>query len=1495
MTTACPPDAELERLLADQLTEAEEKALEAHVVGCAACQCRLEQLTRGVLTLPAGRAGSDRGPEDTPPPGGVLKGVASFLPAQVRLLVQQPAPNPAASVFRPQAQSEHATRQAAAASDAEGGQARCGPAGSRPEAFGRYQVRGVLGSGGFGSVYLCHDTQLDRPVALKVHRGDRDLAPAEAERLLQEARRLARLRHPGIVTVHDTGIDQGRVYIVSDFLDGPSMEEWLRTNRLNWQEAAGLAAAVADALAHAHARLIVHRDVKPANILLTADRRPVLVDFGLALDEAEAGGQEFGVVSGTPAYMSPEQVMGVAHRIDGRTDVYSLSVVLYETLTGHVPFRSSGTHELLRQVLNDEPQPPRQLVGDLPPDLERICLKGLAKRLQDRYTTAADFAEDLRSVVRTAKAAVVPSPGPSSAAASGPRAAPETPPSQRWARGPERRQVTVLVCGCDLFDSEEFLGQLNAEDQAEVLGAFRQSGARAVRRFGGTVVTCDARGLLACFGYPVAHEDTPRQAAQTGLAILEDIGAVNKQVLRNRNFQLKPWVGIHTGLAVVETGEDAVLLAGEPQNVAFWLKGVAEPGQVICTAATQRLIRGYFECVSLGYRMVKGVPQAVELFWLQAPAAMPNAIEVAERSGLTPLIGRDHEVSLLQDRWEQAREGMGQVVQIVGEPGLGKSRLIYTLKKLIEGQAGEPALNLAGQSSSISALVGLDAPIIEWRCSPHYQNTGLYPACDFFERFLGFGRDEAPGAHFDRLVRHLQAYGLGQPDVVPLFASLLSLPLDERFPPVNLPPVREREERFRVLREWLCAYASRRPVLFVVEDLHWVDASTLQFLAQFLAEGLRDRILTVLTFRPEFQTPWPALAHPTSLALNRLTRRQVGELMRKKLRADNLSESLVGLVNDRTSGVPLFVEEFTKVVQESGLLDRMEGDGARAPALPAHEVPASLQDLVMARLDRLASGPEVARLAAALGREFSYDLLAAVATLEEPALQAELAKLVQGDILYQKGWLPRCSYVFKHALLQDAAYNALVTGKREQVHCRIAEVVEARFPQTAQTQPELLAHHFTEAGVTSKAVDYWLQAGLRSRERSANAEAIGHLTQGLALLATLPESPRRDAQELQFLNALCSAYQAVGGYGASQAEAPLRRARELCERIGQPPELLVVLWGTWAWHINRGNLLLCMALARDAMELAERVNDPAIRMEAILLLGVTMLNRGDFAGSRDASSRALAEYDGERTHFWVTHMGHDWGVAQRCVLVPALWHLGYPDQALKLNRETRELARSIGHPYTMAYAAWCRARLYQLCRLGAEAWAAADELLRIATEQGLKFYHASGTLHQGAGLLLQGLLEEGLSLLRKGLDVYRATGSVMALPYYLSILGAAQVKAGRFAEARQAMDDGLALVAKHDDRFQEAELHRLQGELLLAESESQAAAEDCFHRAIETARRQQSRAWELRATMSLARLWQQQGRGVDARAALTAVHGTYTEGFTTPDLVDATALLQALT
>jgi predicted ATPase len=617
--------------------------------------------------------------------------------------------------------------------------------------------------------------------------------------------------------------------------------------------------------------------------------------------------------------------------------------------------------------------------------------------------------------------------------------------------------------------------------------------------------------------------------------------------------------------------------------------------------------------------------------------------------------------------------------------------------------------------------------------------------------------------------------------------------------------------------------------------------------------------------------------------------------MRQKV-GTPVPEALIDQIYERTGGVPLFVEEFTKMVQESGALDRAGEGGSRAGALPAREIPTTLQDLMTARLDRMEDEREVAQLGAVLGREFSHELLAAVAGLDDATLQAELARLAQAEILYPKGRPPRCTYIFKHALLEDALYNALVKGKRQQLHRRVAEVLEARFPQTVETQPELLAYHFTEAGLTEQAVGYWLKAGLRSRERAADTEAIAHLTKGLALLESFEETREHDEQDLRILTTLGPAYIAARGYAAPEVGPILLRARDLCRRIGDEPQLFGIILGQWEWHLVRGDLRPCVELAAGGMALAERLDDPGMLMEALFMRGATMFYRGQFEEARDCFEKAVADYDDrERTKFWAAYSGHNAGVTHRCYLALTLWHLGYPDQALSLDRETQELARTIGHAFSLGHAVDFTAFLGHYCRFGAEVRAAAEEELAIGTEHGFQLWRALGTLHKGAGIFLQGLRDEALPLLHKGFSAFRATGACVRVPSYLGVLGDAYTQSASFEAAHKALDEGLAVAEKNDDRCHEAELHRLQGELLLAESPDQtAAAEGCFHQAVSVARRQQSKGWELRATMCLARLWRRQGRRDDARVALAAIYGTYTEGFTTPDLVEAGSLLAAL-
>jgi serine phosphatase RsbU (regulator of sigma subunit) len=876
----------------------------------------------------------------------------------------------------------------------------------------------------------------------------------------------------------------------------------------------------------------------------------------------------------------------------------------------------------------------------------------------------------------------------------------------------------------------------------------------------------------------------------------------------------------------------------------------------------------------------------------QSVSSGRGELEASRPFALTPLTGRDTEFDLLQDRWEQAQEGEGEVILVVGEPGLGKSRMVQTLTHRVLTQADDSSATAAGESSNES--VDQASSVIEWRCSQHFQNSELHPVSDYLEHFLGGKHLSSPTDRFDRLARHLEDYDLCSPELLALFAKLLLLPPDQRNSGTGLTPAREREETFGALGQWLRAHSRKRPTLLVVEDLHWIDASTLEFLGHFIAEGPHDRILTLLTFRPEFKTPWPTPTHQTTLALNRLTRRQVAKWMRRDAGAA-LPESLVAQIYRRTNGVPLLIEEFTRMAFESTVFESAGAASSRAEAASTKELPQTLQELVTGRLDHMSSNREVAQLAAALGREFDYELLAAVVTVNEETLQAELAKLVSAGILCVKGNPPACTYAFKHALLEEALHGAIEEPKRRKFHQQIAETMEERFPHLVETQPELLADHFIEAGIIEKAIGYCLKAGLRSRDRFAQIEAISHFTKGLELLETLEESPERDARELELLGPLGTAYIASRGYAAPEVSPVFRRARALCERVGQTPQLFAMMWGNFAFHIVRGDLRVCTELADEAMAFGERLNDSGILMEALFLQGLTRLYRGDFAGARDCCARAIADFDDrERTAYWAALVGEDAGVTHRCYLALALWHLGFPDKALQLNNTMLELARAINQPFSLEYALHHTAWLYQHCRLGITAQAAGDEQIRIAKEQGFLFWQASGTLYVAAGLLLQGRLEEGLRLLRKGLEAYRGTGAQLALPYYLSILADSCTQTGRFAEAHEALDEALTLVEKNDERFQEAELYRLKGELLLAELHDQTVAEENFRLAVETGRRQQSKAWELRATTSLARLWQKQGRREEAFRALSAVRGIFARCLTMPDLVDAGALLENL-
>jgi TOMM system kinase/cyclase fusion protein len=1043
----------------------------------------------------------------------------------------------------------------------------------------------------------------------------------------------------------------------------------------------------------------------------------------------------------------------------------------------------------------------------------------------------------------------------------------------------ERRQLTVLFC--DLVDSTALATQLDPEELREVVRAYQDTCAKVIARYEGHIAQYLGDGLLVYFGYPLAHEDDAHRAVRAGLGMVEAIGQLNTHLTQARGVQLAVRLGVHTGLVVVgEVGggtRQEQLALGETPNLAARLQGIAAPNTVVISAATVPLLGGFFACQALGTPLLKGFAQPTEVYRVLSESMARSRLEAAGRASLTPLVGREQEIGLLRERWEQVKDGVGQVVLLTGEAGIGKSRLVQVLKDHV---AAEP-----------------QAWLTPCQCSPYYQNTALYPWIDLLERVvLQFERDETPHQKLRKLEGFLVQYGLPLAEAVPLFAALLSLPLGADYAPLTASPERQKQMTLHALLTILLRIAARQPVLFVMEDLHWVDPTTLEFLSLLVDQGPTARILMLLTFRPDFSPPWTGRTHLTQVMLHRLPRRQAAEMTSRVAHGRALPPEVVDQVVAKTDGVPLFVEELTKMVLESRLLQERGDRYALTGPVPPLAIPATLHDSLMARLDRLATVKGLAQLGATLGREFSYELLHAVSVLDEGTLQQGLHQLVEAEFLYQQGLPPQATYRFKHALIQEAAYQSLLKSTRQQVHQCIAQVLEARFPELCETQPELLAHHYTEAGLMAQALSYWQRAGQRAIQRSANLEAIRHLSKGQEVLRTLPNTPDWTQQELDLQTTLGLALVAMKGFAAPEVANAYGRARELCREIGEPRQLFRVLRGLWEFYDLRAEMATARELAEQLLALAERLQEPALLLVAHAVLGETLLWLGEFALARQHAAQGLALYDGQQ-HRALSFLygGYDPGVHCCSFLAHALWYLGYPDQALHKSQKALALAQESAHPHSRVFALVHTAFLHHLRREGQAARARAEEALTLSTEQGFVFWVAYATVMRGRGLVELDQGQEAIAQIRQGLAGYRATGAELECPYFVALLAEALGQMGHIGEGLAVLAEMLGEVDTNGLRFHEVELRRLKGELLLARApDDHTEAEACFRQALAIARRQQATSLELRAALSLSRLWQRQGKRKEAHDLLTPIYGWFTEGFDTADLQEAKALLEEL-
>ena len=1059
--------------------------------------------------------------------------------------------------------------------------------------------------------------------------------------------------------------------------------------------------------------------------------------------------------------------------------------------------------------------------------------------------------------------------GPAEASAAGPAQASAT------GSAAERRQLTIMFV--DMVGSTALSDRLDPEDMRDILAAYQHAVASEVTRWEGHIARLMGDGVLAYFGWPRAHEDEAERAVRAGLAVVESVHGLKLP----QAISLSSRVGIATGLVVVGEliGEGAALeeaVVGTPPNLAARLQQIAEPDAVVIAESTRRLLGSLFALHDLGMQSIKGIEAPGHAFRVLGEGSAESRFEALHDTSLTRLIGRDYELAFLLERLTRAKEAEGQVVLLSGEPGIGKSRLLSALRERVREQ-----------------------PLMTLRhfCSPYHQNSALYPHVIQLTRAAGIGRDDSADIKLDKL-RSLLAQSSSKLDQdMPLFAALLSIPAGERYPLPEMTPQRLKERTLAALLDKLKRLAARQPVLVVYEDLHWIDPTSLELLWLAIEEIGAQRILLLATARSEFTSPWPGHRHVSTLALNRFGRSESETLIAGVTKGKALPTEVRDQIVSRTDGVPLFVEELTKTVLESELL-RDAGDHYELTGpLPSLAIPSTLHASLLARLDRLAKVKDVAQVAAVIGREFSYPLIAAAAVLPERDLNAALAQLVAAELIYQRGVPPDATYEFKHALVQDASYASLVRRRRQKLHRTIARALEVRLPELVETEPETLAHHLTEAGLTESALSYWLKAGRRATARWAYTEAVSHLERGLALLKALPDSANRDRRELDFLIALRAPMTAVTGFALNpDFEILTDRATALAEKLADVRHLYTSLQAQFTYCQATCKIGKLREISQRCQEIAVRAGDREMQLGAHQLMGRSLLECGEFAAARNEYERAFAKYDPQRDR----SMPSPTTPIAICtsMLTWALWISGYAERATNIQKQAFKYAADLNQVFTTYWVHWAAGvQLEQLLGNTAAVLDHTHVLDALVLEHGVKIWWMLGGWSDGIAMFYRGWAiasdgdVDGIALMHRGLAILEAKNVACYQSYYRSLLAQIHARAGEPRPALALCRDAQARARQTEERIWLAELYRIEGEVRCAAGDSLTKVEDCFRQALDISRRQGARMFELRAATALARLRCDQGRGVEARDLLAPVYGWFTEGFNTADLKNAKALL----
>lgn len=1030
----------------------------------------------------------------------------------------------------------------------------------------------------------------------------------------------------------------------------------------------------------------------------------------------------------------------------------------------------------------------------------------------------------------------------------------------------ERRQLTVLFC--DMVGFTELAHSVDPEVLQTIVRGYEDACAVCITRYEGYVFQRLGDGIVAFFGFPLAHEGEAERAIRAGLEIVETMARLDVPEVGRLNVR----IGIATGMVVVASGERGAV--GETMNLAARLQGSAQPGTIVVSERVHRLAGGAFDYEDLGKCDLKGIARPTRAYRILGVSAAASRFDAATQKGLTPLVGREYELGVLLERWQRVQhDGAGQAVLLSGEPGIGKSRIVSALRERLEARG---------------------VTTLRFQCSPFYVNSAFYPIGANFERALAFGRDESPASRLDKLEALVVGH-YGQPlQDVRFIAAMLSIPYQERYGPLAMTPRLAKEETIRVLVDIVTAAARAQPSLMLFEDVHWADPTTLEVLGLLIARLSTIPLLVVLTHRSEFESRWSDHAGVTALSLAKLTPAQSRALVSGLAGGKALPAGLAEQIIAKTDGVPLFVEELTKTILESGDL-KDEGDHyVYAGTSASVSIPETLRDSLTARLDRVAAVKEIAQVGAVIGREFSYELIAALGLKTDAALAHALALLTEVGLAFSRGTIPDAVYTFKHALVQDAAYDSLLKSQRQPLHGKIARVLEERWPETRDTEPELLAHHYTAAGLNEAAVPFWRRAGEVAMQRFALPEAVTHLRKGMTLLETLPPAPERDLMELGLRTVLGPAIVAQSGWGHSEVNRILEPAWALAESLEHRPSYVPVLNALWVHYLCVDRLAVSLQWAENLLAAGAAAHDESLEIVGHRAASASYYWLGDFTSARKHGDIVQSMYDSQR-HWHIAQLTNtDPLTGEGIYRAQYLWMLGYPDQAVAASDAKDEHARRRNHPFDLAFALTLGAQAFDFRCEPDELLRRTEEAERVGREHGVALlWEIMAEISRGVAWLRAGRAADSVAQLEKAIARLTATGHRIWIWYLRALQAEGLALSGDLEGASALIDESVRQIENGEERSHYAEVLRLKGWLLIQHGKLE-EAEVNLRAAIDVARGQQAKSWELRAATTLSRLLADRGDRASAREQLARVYCWFTEGFDTKDLKEAKALLDVL-